>query len=324
MAAIVTLLSKTGKSIEAFTMSSVAYDSEPWRLVISALPHGDAMHLAFNLLWFWILGTQIEEALGHVKAFALIVVLAVGSASAQFALSDGGIGLSGVGYGQVGFLFVMARFDPRLRGAIDRRTLILFGGWFVFCIVTTQLGLWRIANVAHGSGFVLGMLLGAAVAPLRPVVRGIAAFGFAVTFAASLAGAAWWRPYVNLSPTAGHDDAYRGWRALDEDHYELAAKHLERALAVSPDDAGSWVNYGIVLEHLPDHPALDGVTPFECYRRATAADPDDATAYWNLGRMHAARGDADHARQAFARAAALDPAKYAKRQAEWLQDLEGR
>src|SRR5262245_26586589 len=101
-----------------------------WRLLTCILPHRDPLHLAFNLYWLWTFGTLLEEHIGPVKMFGLIAALALGSGAAEFALLDGGVGLSGVGYGLFGLLWVLGRRDERYAGAVDERTVHLFAGWF--------------------------------------------------------------------------------------------------------------------------------------------------------------------------------------------------
>jgi len=100
LAIFMTIAVKTGRtSADPFTMSSLAFDGQPWRLVSSALPHGDWIHLAFNVIWLWILGTKLEETLGPITTFAIMVVLAAGSQASQYTLDVHGTGLPGVGYG---------------------------------------------------------------------------------------------------------------------------------------------------------------------------------------------------------------------------------
>lgn len=346
MAIFLTIAIKTGRTaIDPFVMSSLAFESEPWRLASSALPHGDWLHLIFNIIWMWVLGTKLEEVLGHVTTLAIMLVLAVGSGAAQFAFADGGIGLSGVGYGLVGCLWILAKRDKRFRDAIDRNVLIMFFAWGVLCVVLTVTNVWRIGNIAHGSGFVLGALIGRAIAPGPKNHRATAGIALAVIVAALVGGAGWARPHINLSATAAGDDGYRGAQALGDKQYELAARHLRRAIALAPGDADNWYNYGIALQHVDDP---EGRTALDVWKRATALAPDDAqfkralaneytrqgieaqqrdelpraaelytqsiatldsaTARWNLGLILQRQGKRSEAEAERARALALDPA----------------
>src|SRR5262249_22733972 len=143
-------------------------------LVSNIFPHGGALHLIFNVYWLWILGTRLEEELGHVVTLVIVLVLAVGSSAAQYAFSVGGIGLSGVGYGVVGCLAVLRRHDSRFRDAIDNRTFLVFIVWFFVCVLATVTNVMPIGNFAHGGGLVLGLLIGYVIAR-GPLIRRIGA-----------------------------------------------------------------------------------------------------------------------------------------------------
>lgn len=238
-------------SIDPFVMSSLAFESEPWRLVSSALPHGDWIHLLFNVIWLWVLGTTLEDVLGHVTTFAIIVVLAVGSGAAQYALSVGGIGLSGVGYGLVGCLWILAKRDSRFRDAIDRNVIITFIAWGLLCIAMTYSGVWNIANIAHGSGFVLGAIIGWVIAPGALARRVAAGLGLAILVGALVAASALFRADINLSrEEAALEDSKLGIDALFAKDYASAERYLQRALALDPRNAGAWHNVGIALHYL--------------------------------------------------------------------------
>lgn len=238
-------------SIDPFVMSSLAFESEPWRLVSSTLPHGDWIHLLFNVIWIWVLGTKLEEVLGHVTTFAIVVILAVGSGAAQYAFAVGGIGLSGVGYGLVGCLWILSKRDSRFRDAIDRNVIITFLAWGLLCVALTYSGVWNIGNIAHGSGFVLGAIIGWVIAP-GPIARRVGAgLGLAVLVGALVAASALFRADINLSGEgAALEDANLGVEALFAKDYEAAERYLQRALALDPRNAGAWHNYGIALHHL--------------------------------------------------------------------------
>jgi GlpG protein len=103
----------------------------------------------FNLYWLWILGTVVERAFGHAKTALLLAFFAIGSNSLDFAFDRSGVGLSGVGYGLFGLLWILSERDERFKGAIDKRTVDLFISWFFICIVTTLTHIFVVANVAH-------------------------------------------------------------------------------------------------------------------------------------------------------------------------------
>jgi len=271
LAIFVTIAIKAGRTeIDPFTMSSLAFEGEPWRLAASALPHGDALHLIFNIYWLWFLGTRLEEELGHVATLLIILVLAVGSAAAQFAFSVGGIGLSGVGYGIVGCLAVLRRKDARFRDAIDNRTLILFGAWFLFCVIATIADVWHVGNWAHGAGFVLGVPIALAIAPGSLGRRIGAALLAAALVAGFVVAAAFFRPQVNLFGEGGVDDERLALTDLEAKRYDDAARRLEQALDVSPNDSHIWFNYGVALQ---DSKGTRGMTPLDAWKRAYAIDP---------------------------------------------------
>jgi membrane associated rhomboid family serine protease len=272
-AIVVTFAVMTGRTeLDPFVMSSRAFHGEPWRLVASALPHGGFVHLIFNVYWLWVLGTLLEEELGHFTTLVLALLIAAGSSAAQFAFSSGGIGLSGVGYGIVGFLWTASRIHPRFRDAMDRRTLQLFLGWGLLCIVLTITNTMPVANYAHAAGFLLGIPL-AYVFLGGSLPRNLA--GAVITLvlgAAFIAGASVWRAKINLSSRAGEDDREIATKALEDKQYEKAVLHFERAVALSPGDDNAWYNYGVALQDAPGH---IGMTSLDAWRKALALAPKE-------------------------------------------------
>lgn len=254
LAAAVTAANHLGDaSIERLVMAPDAVGAEPWRLVSSALPHGDALHLAFNVYWLWVFGTLLERALGHVALLALILFFAAGSGAAEYATFVGGIGLSGVGYGLFGLLWA-ARRDRRFTGAVDARTAQLFFFWFLFCIVLTVTNIEPIANVAHGVGWLLGALVGQGLASsgTQRLVRWL---GAAAISGASIAGAGPLRERVNLADIVGlqgeqraHEAARAAYEAMEASRLDEAIAGYERAVELRPEEATYWFNLAIAYE----------------------------------------------------------------------------
>ena len=226
---------------------------ELWRLVTCMLPHADVLHLGFNLYWLWVFGTLVEQVFGHLKTAALILLFAAGSGAFEFAFADGGIGLSGVGYGLFGLIWVLALSDERFHDAMDRRTVELFVFWFGFCIVTTMMKIMNVANIAHGAGAVFGTFTGFAIT--KPDRRILAGSGVAVLLAFGLWGSTLGRPKVNLSAASGYEEAHLGYEDLMAGKNQEALGWLRDAVLYRPKEASFWYNLGIAYDRLKNETA---------------------------------------------------------------------
>src|ERR1700722_13554187 len=131
LATVVTLASWSGKiDVTPLYETVDIRRGQLWRLVTSALPHGDILHLVFNLYWTWVFGTLVEEIFGHLKTLAIFLLLAVIANGAEYAILSGGIGLSGIVYGLFGLLWVLSRHNQKFAEVIDQKTAGLFVVWF--------------------------------------------------------------------------------------------------------------------------------------------------------------------------------------------------
>ena len=63
----------------------------------------------------------------------------------------------------------------------DQGTVQVFIGWFFLCIALTYANVMLVANIAHGAGFLFGMLYGSALFATRERRRWIAASLVATT-----------------------------------------------------------------------------------------------------------------------------------------------
>src|SRR5688500_53326 len=123
LALAITVLWWSGTNIDGFTMDAQVWERwELWRALTNTLPHTHLLHLAFNLYWFWVFGTVMEEIYGHLRFAGIVLLLAFGSALADFSLSSGGVGLSGVGYGLWAMLWILQKRDARFAGTVDGKT----------------------------------------------------------------------------------------------------------------------------------------------------------------------------------------------------------
>ncbi len=240
---------------------------ELWRLFTSVFPHTDILHLAFNIYWTWVFGTLVEQVYGHLRTAALIALFAFGSGSFEFSFALGGVGLSGVGYGLFGLLWVLSSRDERFHDAVDSRTVQLFVGWFVFCVVTTVLHIFAVANIAHAAGAAFGALVGAAIIIPGKRVQATGAIAALIVF--GLWGSTLGRPRINLSGKAGYDEGKWGYDALLAARNQEAVRWLGDAVVYQPRLAVYWFDLGIAYEKLGNTKAAQAA-----YQRAHQLEPN--------------------------------------------------
>ncbi len=156
---------------------------ELWRPFTTTLLHGGPIHAFFNLYWLALFGSVIEEWLGSWKTLALYVFLGMLSSLPQYVFSNYGqgiqeqiliVGFSGVNYGLFGLLLIGRKYRSEFTLVCSDSTARFLLGWFFLCILLTNMGMWPVANVAHGAGLIFGVLLGLTVFRRRERMRWLA------------------------------------------------------------------------------------------------------------------------------------------------------
>jgi GlpG protein len=129
-----------------------------WRLFTPIIIHFGILHIAFNMVWLYQLGSAIEQHYS-IKRFAILVfIISLTSNLAQFIWSGPLFGgMSGVVYGLLGYIWIQGKFNPYAAIGLNQNIAIMMLIWFVIC----WLGLvGNIANMAHTVGLIAGILLG--------------------------------------------------------------------------------------------------------------------------------------------------------------------
>ncbi len=136
-----------------------------WRLVTPAFLHFGWLHIVFNSLWMWELGTRVESVMGRLNMALLFLTIAAVSNSCQYLFGGPSIfgGMSGVVYGLLGFAWVGPLLQPRWKIQPRNSIMIFMVGWLLVCMVglVEVMGFGAIANAAHLGGLVCGVLMGA-------------------------------------------------------------------------------------------------------------------------------------------------------------------
>src|ERR1700744_1670276 len=162
----------------------------PWETVFTAMfMHASILHIAGNMLFLWIFGNNVEDAMGPVRFIAFYLLGGVAALALQVAVAPNAveptIGASGAIAAVLGGYIVLY---PRARvltlvliifffGVIELPAMVMLALWFVQQAVFGAVGLTSptnagggVAYFAHVGGFAFGLLTIRLVAPRRKVI----------------------------------------------------------------------------------------------------------------------------------------------------------
>jgi membrane associated rhomboid family serine protease len=150
-------------------------DGAYWQLVTSMFSHVQPWHIGFNMLALWVLGPQLELAVGRVRFLALYLVSGLAGGALVLWLGPeyslgGTLGASGAIFGLMGALGVVAL---KVGGDV-RGVLTWIGINFVFTFLIANIS-WQ----GHVGGFLAGTAIGAILvyAPRGPRRTALQALG---------------------------------------------------------------------------------------------------------------------------------------------------
>jgi membrane associated rhomboid family serine protease len=146
-------------------------------LLVSMFMHGGLAHLFGNMLFLWIFGDNLENALGHVRYLVFYLMCGVLASLAHVASTVGlggdtlipSLGASGAISGVLGgYLLLYPKRRVRvllLRFLTEVPAYVAIGVWFLFQLVsglgmlTGGAGGGGVAYAAHVGGFLAGIVL---------------------------------------------------------------------------------------------------------------------------------------------------------------------
>ena len=161
----------TGSSEDAYFMytkgamfaPAVLEDGEYYRLLTAMFMHFGIRHIMNNMLVLFVLGDNLERALGHVKYLIFYLICGVGAnvISLLFEMPSGdwsvGAGASGAIFGVVGgLIYVVAVNKGRLED-LSTRQLVTMAAFSLYLGFTST----GVDNTAHVAGLIIGIILAA-------------------------------------------------------------------------------------------------------------------------------------------------------------------
>ncbi|OGN61393.1 MAG: hypothetical protein A3F40_03145 [Chlamydiae bacterium RIFCSPHIGHO2_12_FULL_27_8] len=161
------------KRIETGPLFTSIRNFEIYRILTPILLHIGILHILFNMFWVYYLGKLMEPRIGFFRYLAFILISAAFSNTAQYLM--GGpyfFGYSGVITAMLGYIFVRQLSAPwegyNISKAVFYFIFIFVLVMLVLQIVSFTMQIYNpkfiltpgIANTAHISGALIGMLLG--------------------------------------------------------------------------------------------------------------------------------------------------------------------
>jgi membrane associated rhomboid family serine protease len=133
----------------------IVHQHQYWRLVTSGFLHDGLLHILFNMVFLWIIGPQLEQAIGRLNFVVVYFVsLLAGSFGALLFQPDvPTLGASGALFGLLGALMVVAN---------DRGISIWRSGLGAILVINIVFSL-AVRNISiggHLGGFVGGLISG--------------------------------------------------------------------------------------------------------------------------------------------------------------------
>lgn len=151
-----------------------------WTTVFTSMfLHGGLLHIGFNMLYLWIFGDNIEDALGHGRFLIFYFLCGIGAVVAQVLVDPGSqtpmVGASGAIAGVLGTYLVLfphgrvnvVAFIVIIPLILRLPALLVIGFWIMAQVISGYVSLGPgvddvaggVAYFAHIGGFVTGVVL---------------------------------------------------------------------------------------------------------------------------------------------------------------------
>ena len=278
------------------------FDGQGWRIWTSTYVHGFLLHIAGNMWCLWNLGMLAERILGRWTFAATYTACGIAGSLASLGRDPMrlSVGASGAILGLAGVL-IAALYLGRLPFP-EQALSAIKGSLLRFTGLTLLLGFIPIVdNSAHVGGLVMGLVIGALLAPnlsRPPEDRTNNDYVIFLAVALVLLGA-----WTGVKHVRGY--AVPLGRAIDALRNRQPARaipDLEAAARLSPRNLLVQGLLGETCIQVKDYPRAEAAL-----KHLLDLKPGDPAAQFNLGLVYGATGRYEDARQAFSAYTKRDP-----------------
>lgn len=161
----------------------IAFGDEYYRLLTAAFLHLSLIHVLFNVLALYLLGTQLEQMLGRVRYVAVFVVSAGGGNATSYLVNGADASSAGASTAVYGFFAAYFMIARRLR-ADTSQILVIVGINLVITFALPGIDRW-----GHLGGLAAGIALGAIFSYIPPRLAAVQAAAVTAVLAAFLGAA---------------------------------------------------------------------------------------------------------------------------------------
>lgn len=145
---------------------------EVWRFFTPALLHADFFHILFNMIWLIVLGKQLELRMGSLRFLLFVAIAAFITNLAQYLVGGSSfLGFSGVLCAMLSFVWIRQRYAAWEGYFLQPSTMGFMMAFLGLMLLLQTISFYAetafhttiappIANTAHMSGLLIGLLMG--------------------------------------------------------------------------------------------------------------------------------------------------------------------
>lgn len=258
------------------------YQGQLWGVVTNSLLHINYYHLIINLIGLWTLGAFIERRVGLYNFILLGLYASMVTSIAQLTLSDdAGIGLTGVNYFFVAYIFIKSAKDSRFELRAKYMYLIVALTGIITAYYLNSIKSYNIGIAAMVSGIFFGIITAITTFNTKKITPVIFAIVLLISSSATLFYAPW----------SAEWNYFKGYSAHEKGDYDEAKMYYKDAISINPGHTASFNNLKLIsIDEISDaaleaHKNKEYLRARKFYQRVLKLDPNNQWAKQNMAKL---------------------------------------
>jgi len=258
------------------------YQGQYWGVITNSLLHTNYYHLFINLIGLWTLGAFIERRIGWINFLLLGLYASIITSIAQLTLSDdAGIGLTGVNYFFVSYIFIKSAKNSSFKLRAKYIYLIVALTGIIIAYYLNNIESYNIGIEAMISGVFFGLVTGITTFNTKkstPVIFAVILF-----LCSSIT--------LFYSPWSAEWNYFKGYTAHEAGDYEEAKVYYKDAININPGHTASFENLKLIsIDEISDaaleaHKNKEYLRARKFYQRVLKLDPNNQWAKQNMAKL---------------------------------------